>query len=124
MRKEALRTFLLSALIAFLLTFMLFTPWEQDKEARLFFKLIILLLMLTVLLSYVQSIKQAERIKRVELTYTVIRCSNCNYKLEREYREGDFVFKRVGICQCGGSLYIDMIYTIKPQRPSKPWLLR
>ncbi|MCS7373406.1 MAG: hypothetical protein NDF53_01250 [archaeon GB-1867-097] len=47
------------------------------------------------------------------LTITVVKCSNpsCNFKEEREFKVGDYIFKRIGQCpKCNGDLYIYSIY--------------
>lgn len=44
---------------------------------------------------------------------TVISCMGCGYREEREFKAGDFVFKRLGSCtKCGGELFISAIYAI------------
>lgn len=52
------------------------------------------------------------------LSITVIKCSNrdCNFREEREFRHGDYVFKEDGNCpKCNSILLIDSIYA-KPIR--------
>ncbi|MCR6623309.1 MAG: hypothetical protein HA488_01955 [Candidatus Verstraetearchaeota archaeon] len=49
-------------------------------------------------------------------TVTRIKCGNidCNYKEERFFQEGDYIFKEVGKCpKCNGNLYIDAIYDLE-----------
>jgi len=55
-------------------------------------------------------------------TVTVLRCENCDYKEEREFQMGDYVFKRVGECaKCKGPLYISMIYGVPEKGPPRPY---
>jgi len=47
------------------------------------------------------------------LSVTVIKCSNsdCNFREEREFKRGDYVFKEVGNCpKCNNPLLIESIY--------------
>ncbi len=49
--------------------------------------------------------------KKVEKTVTVLRCYDCGYQVEREFRKGDYVGKLVGKCpRCGAPLYVHAIY--------------
>ncbi len=44
---------------------------------------------------------------------TTIICTNKDYIIEREFREGDFIGKIEGQCpKCGSSMIIDKIYTM------------
>lgn len=48
-----------------------------------------------------------------EKILTVIGCSNCDYREERNFMEGDYVFKELGPCRkCSGSSYIIGIYSV------------
>ncbi len=73
--------------------------------------LLVLLLVLLLLATFTQRMLPKPRPRR--RTITVIKCLSCDMRLERDFREGDYVFKRVGKCRCGGELYIDMIYDIE-----------
>lgn len=45
---------------------------------------------------------------------SVVSCLKCDNREEREFREGDFVFKRLDKCpKCGGELFISAIYAVK-----------
>ncbi|MEM0363286.1 MAG: hypothetical protein QXH75_05750 [Sulfolobaceae archaeon] len=47
--------------------------------------------------------------------YTVIKCVNNDYEIERPFQDGDFVLKIVGTCpKDGGNLYIAGIYAVVP----------
>ncbi|RLE47299.1 MAG: hypothetical protein DRJ18_03430, partial [Candidatus Methanomethylicota archaeon] len=61
--------------------------------------------------------KFSRRTKPARKTITVIRCMQCDYKMERDFQEGDYVLKRMGTCSCGGELYIDMIYDVEIAKP-------
>ncbi len=47
--------------------------------------------------------------------YTVIKCINNDYEVERTFQDGDYVLKVVGTCpKDGGNLYIAGIYAVVP----------
>ncbi len=64
------------------------------------------LLIFSVALSLSKFSKKEEK-KRV---VTVIRCEKCGKEEVREWREGDYIGKVVGTCECGGRKYIALIY--------------
>jgi len=48
-----------------------------------------------------------------EKILTIIGCRNCDYREERQFMEGDYVFKELGPCKkCSGSSYIMGIYLV------------
>jgi hypothetical protein len=50
-------------------------------------------------------------------TATVVKCMSCDYNVEREYRDGDYVMKVEGTCpKDGGKLYIAGIYMKEVRR--------
>lgn len=52
--------------------------------------------------------------KQPLVTKTLIKCMTCDYTLERDFQEGDFIPKIVGVCpKDGGKLYIAGIYAVK-----------
>jgi len=52
-------------------------------------------------------------VKPVPSVVTVVNCLNCEFREEREFTVGDFVFKRLGNCaKCGGELFISAIYAV------------
>lgn len=56
-----------------------------------------------------QSFNKYEELPQKYLT--VVKCSNGDYIIEKEFQEGDFVGKIVGECpKCGNKLLIDAIY--------------
>jgi len=43
--------------------------------------------------------------------YTVLRCSNCDYKNIREFQNGDYVLKKAELCpKCNNQTFISTIY--------------
>lgn len=45
---------------------------------------------------------------------SVVNCLKCEFREEREFKEGDFVYKRLEKCsKCGGELFISAIYAVK-----------
>lgn len=51
--------------------------------------------------------------RRAPSVVTVISCVGCGYREEREFRLGDFVFKRLDTCaKCGKELFISAIYSV------------
>lgn len=55
------------------------------------------------------------RILKTPQVVTNIKCVNkiCNYKEERLFQEGDYIFKNIGKCpKCNSDLFIYAIYTL------------
>ncbi|WP_410544920.1 hypothetical protein [Acidianus sp.] len=51
---------------------------------------------------------------------TLIKCMTCDYSIIRDFQQGDFVPKLVGICpKDGGKLYIAGIYAESPSNQRK-----
>ncbi|MCS7097379.1 MAG: hypothetical protein NZ922_00100 [Candidatus Methanomethyliaceae archaeon] len=49
----------------------------------------------------------------IERVLTIIGCKNCDYKEERQFMEGDYIFKELGPCKkCSGLSYIMGIYSV------------
>lgn len=71
--------------------------------------LIIMLLVFSLLFSTTR--RRGSIILKVAKAVTVLQCEKCDYKEERDFQVGDYVFKKVGECvKCRGPLYISMIY--------------
>ncbi len=48
---------------------------------------------------------------KVRKTYTLLKCLRCDYKSQREFKEGDYVGKIDGECpKCEGPLVVYAIY--------------
>jgi len=48
-----------------------------------------------------------------ETAVSVIRCKSCDYREERGFQRGDYIFRVVGVCpKCGGEEYIAYIYGV------------
>ena len=49
---------------------------------------------------------------KVKKTFTKLKCVNCDHEFEREFREGDYVGKKVenGCPKCDGDALITAIY--------------
>ena len=70
-----------------------------------------------LVLSFFFSYRRRQTLKlhfiKKSLTSTLIKCNNenCNFKEEREFKAGDYIFKSLGKCpKCDGNLYIAAIY--------------
>lgn len=51
---------------------------------------------------------------------TTIKCQNCDYKNQREFERGDFIFKEAGPCpKCNNKLLISAIYREVKEKPKK-----
>lgn len=51
---------------------------------------------------------------------TTIKCQNCDYKNQREFERGDFIFKEAGPCpKCSNKLLISAIYREVKEKPKK-----
>ncbi|MEM0083470.1 MAG: hypothetical protein QW102_03015 [Candidatus Nezhaarchaeales archaeon] len=82
--------------------------------------LIIMLLVFSLLFSATR--RRGPMILRTLRTVTVLQCERCDYKEEREFQVGDYVFKKVGECvKCKGPLYISMIYGLPEKTTSSPY---
>jgi predicted nucleic-acid-binding Zn-ribbon protein len=61
---------------------------------------------------YFMGLKQIKP-QTTENVITVIACKNCDYREERPFMEGDYVFKEIGKCKkCSGTSYIYAIYLV------------
>ncbi|MEM0211405.1 MAG: hypothetical protein QXM35_01875 [Candidatus Methanomethylicia archaeon] len=75
----------------------------------------IICMFLSIYFSY--KYKQLLRLRFLKMPQIVtsIKCVNkiCNYKEERLFQEGDYIFKGIGKCpKCNGDLFINAIYTL------------
>ncbi|MCS7368324.1 MAG: hypothetical protein NDF57_01250 [archaeon GBS-70-058] len=76
----------------------------------------VLCMILSMFFSYRHRRLLSLKILKQSQTVTRIRCDNdnCNYKEERFFQEGDYIFREVGKCpKCNGNLYIDAIYDLE-----------
>ena len=100
-------------------------PQSNAWQTPLFFGLLILGAI------WVFNLLMKRRAQKVELhTVSQIKCEQegCAYSEIRDFKEGDYIYKKLGRCpSCGGqdTLYIDLIYaynplTVKPQSPKTP----
>ncbi|NHV45711.1 MAG: hypothetical protein HA493_03625 [Candidatus Verstraetearchaeota archaeon] len=65
---------------------------------------------------YFMGLKQVKP-QTTENVITVIACKNCNYREERPFMEGDYVFKELGSCKkCSGTSYIHAIYLVSVKK--------
>ena len=90
-----------------------FMQGEGTIEALMYYMFILLMLffIISVFLSATRR-RPITTIKRIK-TITVLQCENCDYREEREFQVGDYVYKRIGECaKCKGPLYISMIYGV------------
>jgi len=97
----------------FVVFYILYTKYEFQN-----FWLVYLLLIILIILSALRTQPKGEMLE-VEKYYTitVIKCENCDYKEERKFKRGDYIFKHTGKCKkCLGNLYIDDIYVISPRK--------
>lgn len=85
--------------------------------------LLLLIIMLLVFSMFFSATKRrGPMILKAMKTVTVLRCEKCDYKEEREFQVGDYVFKRIGECvKCKGPLYVSMIYGLPEKTPSSPY---
>ncbi|MEM0217436.1 MAG: hypothetical protein QXM73_01610 [Candidatus Nezhaarchaeales archaeon] len=82
--------------------------------------LVIMLLVFSLLFSATRR-RGPMNIKALK-TVTVLQCEKCDYKEEREFQVGDYVFKKVGECiKCKGPLYISMIYGLPEKAASSSY---
>jgi len=77
------------------------------------------LLLIILMISFALRAQPKEEMLEVEKyhTVTIIKCERCDYREERKFQHGDYIFKQVGTCKkCFGNLYIDDIYVIPPRK--------
>jgi len=70
-------------------------------------------LVLSFLLAFQHKKQLQYRLKPRFLSVVTVKCSNenCNFKEEREFKRGDYIFKEVGSCpKCNSPLVIVAIY--------------
>jgi rRNA maturation endonuclease Nob1 len=82
------------------------------------FTLVTIALALFVL-AYIVALSLGGRRKeqKVKKTYTLLKCVECDYTMEREFKEGDYVGKKEGACpKCGGEMIITAIYVKEESR--------
>ena len=70
--------------------------------------------------------------KKVKHVYSIYKCNDCNIKELHEFKDGDYVYKKLGPCwKCDGWMSISQIFAVEikpkekirisePQRPSGP----
>ncbi len=63
-----------------------------------------------LILSVALSLNRVTNKEKKKKSVTVIRCERCGKEEVREWKEGDFIGKYVGSCECGGKKYIALIY--------------
>ncbi|MEM4576955.1 MAG: hypothetical protein QW701_05810 [Candidatus Nezhaarchaeales archaeon] len=96
-------------------------PFMQQEGLYevLIYYLFLLVIMLFIISMFFSATKRRTFIAPKSMrTVTVLQCEKCDYKEEREFQVGDYVFKKVGECsKCRAPLYISMIYGL-PEKPS------
>ncbi len=76
------------------------------------FTLVTIALTLFVLAYFIAlSLGGRKKQQKVKKTYTLLKCTACEYSVEREFKEGDYVGKKEGTCpKCDGEMIITAIY--------------
>ncbi len=102
------------ALIASLVLFML-SIFYQDEEISSLLTMASIATLFTAWWLYFLGRRAYEKEKAAEeargAVVTVLQCEKCGFREEREFKEGDYVFKKVGECaKCGGAWIISAIY--------------
>jgi len=112
--KRALWPSLAAVSAALALALVALSLFFREAHAEALLSLIFLFALVTMSLSLLAMASQRKPpTQKVPSVVTVINCLNCDYREEREFRAGDFVFKKLGSCaKCGGELFISAIYSI------------
>ncbi len=56
----------------------------------------------------------------VKKTLTIIICDSCGATTVRDYKDGDFVYKKLGKCEnCSKSISIKQVYSVKLKKEKK-----
>jgi len=80
-------------------------------ESLVYYMFIVLMLFFIISMFFSMARRRPTMAIRRVRTITVLQCENCDYKEERDFQVGDYVFKKAGECaKCKGTLYISMIY--------------
>lgn len=89
----------------------------QHAEAAAPLLLLILVVASTSLM--LMAMQRGQPSRRIPSVVTVISCMGCDYREEREFKVGDFVFKRLDSCaRCGKELFISAIYSVAKAKES------
>ncbi len=85
----------------------------------LLFVVLVIVLVVQLVVSYLSSKRRAQGEPPLRFI-TSISCVNNDYRVERDFSEGDFVGKVVGSCpKCGAPLVIDRIFCVALQSPAQ-----
>lgn len=91
---------------------------ESVFETLIYYMFILLILFFIISMFFSMTRRKPVMTMKTLKTITVLRCENCDYREEREFQIGDYIFKKIGECaKCKGPLYIAMIYGI-PEKPA------
>ncbi len=112
MRISRILMILTFMLLGFLIALSMLPPFMQN----MYLHQLILIILLTVFILFSYLPRLSMRTEKQVKTITVVKCTKCSFKMERDFQKGDFVFKRLGTCSCGGELYIDAIYNVEVAR--------
>jgi len=84
------------------------------------FIVLMIVLAIQMIVNYLASKKRAQQQEPPLRFVTSIACINNDYRIERDYSEGDFVGKIVGSCpKCGAPLVIDRIFSVTIQQQKR-----
>lgn len=99
---------------------MTYIPLQTDMPLTIILIILILGMIIYMIQAGLSYMKKKQNVHQEETPYkftTVIKCTNKDYTIEREFHEGDFVGKVEGSCpKCGSNLLIDHIYALYTQR--------
>jgi len=95
-----------------------FSQGESGFETLIYYMFILLMLFFIISMFFSMTRRRPIMTVKTLRTITVLQCENCDYREEREFQVGDYIFKKIGECaKCKGPLYIAMIYGI-PEKPT------
>ena len=79
--------------------------------------LLVILIVLNIIFIYSRRGRGVRPLEKPVIK-TIIECENCSYKVERDFKKGDFILKIEGQCpKCKGRMLVTRIFTYRPQKP-------
>ncbi|RLF17551.1 MAG: hypothetical protein DRJ66_00355 [Thermoprotei archaeon] len=113
MKMTAIVMAIFTILTSILITLLLLSATFPEEVPKDIVKLLTVVTLVIAITSIALQQRELKRASKEPKKIVIIRCDKCSYRLERSFKEGDYILKTVGQCSCGGLLYIDSIYVEK-----------
>lgn len=79
---------------------------------------VIAFILLLLMMSFMDMLKKRRLfLMTMPVVKTELKCESCNLKILRDFKDGDYVFKKTSekCGKCGGSLTVTAIYDVSPR---------